>query len=260
MQHAGDCRWVDEPMQDSPPMPNHQANHAHRRCRCKRNQQGKCDKADGKKGTFHNFQACRPRRLRHGDEWRQMGGVSDGRNPIENKIDAYVKRSVEEREEPHHSPEPDRAFDRGWAEVHIPLRRAELLVSGELLNRSHWRPSHRQVRTEGVAKYMYADVAKIRPSRSSEHEALHSALRQRAAGGGAEHPRSLQMAKCAQPARQSRRQRDVPQYSALGYRHVALPLGPLNAQLSFVQVDVGPLERHHLAAPQIPSPPDSTMT
>jgi hypothetical protein len=65
------------------------------------------------KGTFHNFQACRPRRLRHGDEWRQMAGVSDRRNPIENKMDACVKRSVEEREEPHHSPEPDQRMPLG---------------------------------------------------------------------------------------------------------------------------------------------------
>jgi hypothetical protein len=44
--------------------------------------------------------------------------------------------------------QPNGAFDRRGTEMHIPLGRDEIHVSGELLNCPRRRPSHRQVRTE----------------------------------------------------------------------------------------------------------------
>ena len=48
--------------------------------------------------------------------------------------------------------ELDRALDCRRAEVHVPLRRPEVGVASQFLNRCDWGSSHRQVRTEGVAK------------------------------------------------------------------------------------------------------------
>jgi hypothetical protein len=42
----------------------------------------------------------------------------------------------------------------------------------------------------------------------------------------------------------------APQAPAFRHRHVALPLGTCHGQLPFGEVDVGPLERHDLAASQ----------
>ena len=48
--------------------------------------------------------------------------------------------------------ELDRALDCRRAEVHVPLRRPEVGVASQFLNRCDWGSSHRQVRTEGVAQ------------------------------------------------------------------------------------------------------------
>jgi len=49
--------------------------------------------------------------------------------------------------------ETDRIFDRGGTEMHVPLRRGEILMPGELLNRSTRCAAHRQMRTECVAEF-----------------------------------------------------------------------------------------------------------
>jgi hypothetical protein len=41
--------------------------------------------------------------------------------------------------------QPNRAFERRGTQVHVPLRRAEVLMAGELLNRSRRSAPHRQV-------------------------------------------------------------------------------------------------------------------
>ena len=41
--------------------------------------------------------------------------------------------------------EPDRTLNRRGTEVHVPLRRGEIHVTGELLNRPRRRAAHRQV-------------------------------------------------------------------------------------------------------------------
>src|SRR5262249_43745568 len=50
--------------------------------------------------------------------------------------------------------QPDRTFDRRRTQVHVPLRRREVLVSSELLNGPCRRPTHHRLRTERVAKAM----------------------------------------------------------------------------------------------------------
>ena len=47
---------------------------------------------------------------------------------------------------------PDGVLKCSGAEVHIPLRRRQVLRSGQFLNRSGWCPSHGQVRTERVSE------------------------------------------------------------------------------------------------------------
>jgi hypothetical protein len=42
----------------------------------------------------------------------------------------------------------------------------------------------------------------------------------------------------------------VPESAALRNGDVAFPIGPFDAQLPFVEIDVLILERHHLAPPQ----------
>jgi hypothetical protein len=48
--------------------------------------------------------------------------------------------------------ESNRTLDRGWAEVHVPLRRREVLMSGKFLDGPCRRPTHRQMRAERVSK------------------------------------------------------------------------------------------------------------
>ncbi len=54
----------------------------------------------------------------------------------------------------------------------------------------------------------------------------------------------------AERGRESERERHIPQPSALRCRHLAVPVGPLDADLPLAEIDVSPLERNHLAAPK----------
>ena len=42
--------------------------------------------------------------------------------------------------------------------MHVPLRRAQIAMPGEFLNRQAWRASHRQMRTERVTQDVHAAV------------------------------------------------------------------------------------------------------
>lgn len=48
--------------------------------------------------------------------------------------------------------QPDRRIQRSRAEVHVPLRRPEILMAGEFLDGRRRCAAHRQVRTERVAE------------------------------------------------------------------------------------------------------------
>ena len=60
--------------------------------------------------------------------------------------------------------QPNRALDRRRTEVHVPLRRPQVLVAGEFLNRARRRAAHREVRTERMP-YVHALVHDLRPTR-----------------------------------------------------------------------------------------------
>ena len=56
-------------------------------------------------------------------------------------------------------PTGDGCIERCRAQVHVSLRRPEILMTCELLNRTCGRPSHGQMRTERVAKNVNAGLA-----------------------------------------------------------------------------------------------------
>src|ERR1700676_3347019 len=63
--------------------------------------------------------------------------------------------------------EPDRAFDRRGTEVHVPLRRGQILMPREFLNRSRRRAAHREMRAERMPQPMYPARGELRtPGRS----------------------------------------------------------------------------------------------
>jgi hypothetical protein len=55
----------------------------------------------------------------------------------------------------------DRALDGGGTQVHVPLRRCQVAMSGNLLNCSCRGTAHRQMRTERVAQDVNADIPKV---------------------------------------------------------------------------------------------------
>ena len=124
--------------------------------------------------------------------------------------------------------QPDRRFERRRTQVHVPLRRRQVLMPGQLLNRPRRRAPHRQVRTERVPQDVNARASRCarRAARRTMH--LHDLLRERlpvAVDRAPARPRRCRC--CPQRLRQPHRQRHVPQPPAFRRRHVALPLGPL---------------------------------
>ena len=62
--------------------------------------------------------------------------------------------------------ETDRPLERSRTEVHVPLRRDQILVAGKLLDRPCRRPPHRQMRAERMSQAVYTAFAEPRtPSR-----------------------------------------------------------------------------------------------
>ena len=66
----------------------------------------------------------------------------------------------------------------------------------------------------------------------------------------AEHPLAPQVPMLGERRGEPSRERHVAQPSTLRRSHLAVPVRPLDAQLPLREIDVAPLERDHLAAPQ----------
>ena len=77
---------------------------------------------------------------------------------------------------------------------------------------------------------------------------LHDLPSQRLGVILAEHASAAQVPMLAERCRQSSRQRHVTQPPTLGRRHLAVPVGPADADLPVHQIDVGPFQRDYLAA------------
>ena len=74
--------------------------------------------------------------------------------------------------------------------MHVPLRRHQILMAGELLDRSCRGAAHREVRTERVPQSMYAALAELRASHRSSNVILDDLLRERRAVALTEHSRA----------------------------------------------------------------------
>ena len=72
--------------------------------------------------------------------------------------------------------QPNRGVERGRCQVHVALRRAQIAVPRELLNRSARRAPHREVGAERVPEHMHPDVRKGGPTRCSEYQPLDLSL------------------------------------------------------------------------------------
>ena len=69
--------------------------------------------------------------------------------------------------------QPDGRIQRSRAEVHVPLRRPEILMAGEFLNRSYGSTAHHQVRTERVPQNVRTVVSQISFPRRPADQVLH---------------------------------------------------------------------------------------
>jgi hypothetical protein len=109
--------------------------------------------------------------------------------------------------------------------------------------------TYRQVRAEGVPPDVDADLPKVGPTSRPRNEALNETLPQGRAIRRTEHPITLQVSMSLQGSGEPDCERHVTHPSALGARRMSLPDGPLDAQLTFDQINVRPLKRHDLTAP-----------
>ena len=89
--------------------------------------------------------------------------------------------------------EPDRAVDRCGTQVHVPLRRRQILMPGKFLNRPRRGASHGEMRTERVPEHMDAVARDPRVSSHTLHPVLHRLASERAAVLLAEHPWAAQV-------------------------------------------------------------------
>ena len=76
----------------------------------------------------------------------------------------------------------NRAFDRRGTEMHVPLRRRQILMPGQFLNRPSGAAAHRQVRAERVSQNVHTNIANVRATCRPLNQPLHETLRQRFAG------------------------------------------------------------------------------
>ena len=65
--------------------------------------------------------------------------------------------------------QPYGRIERCRTQVHVPLRRRQIAMSGELLDSPRRRATHRQVRTEGVTEYVNTSALEIRHPRGAAH-------------------------------------------------------------------------------------------
>ena len=63
--------------------------------------------------------------------------------------------------------------------MHVPLRRGQVLMAGELLNRARGRAAHREMRAERVAQHVRPVVEERGLLRRASNQSLHHALCQR---------------------------------------------------------------------------------
>ena len=151
-----------------------------------------------------------------------------------------------------------RALDCRRAEVHVPLRRPEVGVASQFLNRCDWGSSHRQVRTEGVAKDVDTLLCQTGSPCRPAHSVLNHLLRQ-----GVplihQHPRPAQVSRRTEGRRQTTGHRDIPYPPALRGGHLSLPFGPRNPKWALPEIHIRRFQRHHLATSHPPSPPRSTI-
>ena len=92
--------------------------------------------------------------------------------------------------------------------------------------------------------------------KSHPHGHLHLLLRQRLPFRIAENAGTLEVPRLLQRVSQAPCEQHVPHSPAFGGRDVALPLGTCDRELPLAEVDVRPLQRHHLPA----SPPSITIS
>ena len=75
-----------------------------------------------------------------------------------------------------------------------------------------------------------------------------------------QHQRPAQMPMVAQRLRQANGQRHVAHAAALRRADMASPIGALDAELPFDEIDIIPPQADHVAATQPASPPSKTMS
>ena len=95
----------------------------------------------------------------------------------------------------------DRAVNRRRTEVHVSLRRGEIDMSGEFLDRPRGRAVHRQMRTERVPQAVHAALPDLPPPRGPFDVMLHDVRRQRRSIPLTQHAIRSQMALAAQGRR-----------------------------------------------------------
>jgi hypothetical protein len=106
--------------------------------------------------------------------------------------------------------EPNRVVERRRTEMHVTLRRSQVLVAGEFLNRARRRTLHREVRTERVPQAVRpAHWNASESSGSSDMVRDHVHLQGRSIRLQ-EDALSLQMPVVSQRRRQACGERDIP--------------------------------------------------
>ena len=75
--------------------------------------------------------------------------------------------------------QPDRVIEHVRAQVHVPLRRHQVLVSGQELDGAHRRAPHRQVRAERVTESVRPMRRHVRDARHLGQEVGHVAFAER---------------------------------------------------------------------------------
>ena len=144
--------------------------------------------------------------------------------------------------------QPDCAFHRRGTQVHVPLRRHQIAVSGQLLNGFSRCPPHRQVRTERVPQHVHADMAHFGLTSGSQDEPLDESLRQCRSVLLAKDERAAKMSVMPEGRRETKRHRHVPETAALGDGDMSLPSRPLDTELPLREIHIRPFQRHHLPA------------
>jgi hypothetical protein len=119
----------------------------------------------------------------------------------------------------------NRLPSRQWRQMHVAHRRRQILVSGELLNLSRYRPFHRQMTTEGVPKNVNTRFHVCSP-RGPFNGLLDRFHRHRRAIALNEDPPVPQVLVFAECRAESPRELHRPRPSAPGGADNAFPLPP----------------------------------